>query len=359
MISKKYRAAALLAAAVMIAGCSAQPDEQQIEFRVPVFVREVGTGSVEDRVIATGSLRAPEAVSLAPENAGILVVARNARGRRLAEGDRVSAGQTIADITGEDIRLAAGTEASWQRYETARRDYESKLSASKDGLISDMELRQAEATLADAKMELERSRHTENRSRLTTPISGVILHLARDDQGLPIADGQQVAAGFTVAQIAPIGTLVADVDIVGPDVARVREGLSARIRHHAWEDRSFEGRVLRLAPTLDPATRTLRTEVYVNNDDGLLRPGMFVEVTMIAERREDVAVVPREAVAERGGRKVVFVLKGQRVERREVVVGLGDDEIIEVKQGVEVGERIVVRGLETLTDGTRVRVSGS
>jgi membrane fusion protein (multidrug efflux system) len=359
MMSRTYRVAALLAALILLTGCASQPDDQQIEFRVPVFVKEVGTGSVEDRVIATGSLRAPEAIALTPENAGILIVARNDRGRRLAEGDHVTVGQTIAEITGEDIRLAAGTEASWQRYETARRDHESKLSASQDGLISDMELRQAESTLADAKMELERSRHTENRSKLTTPISGVILHLARDDQGLPIADGQQVAAGVSVAQIAPIGNLVADVDIVGADVARVRRGLVARIRHHAWEDEPFEGRVVRLAPTLDPATRTLRTEVSVNNDKGLLRPGMFVEVTMITERREDVPVVPREAVTERGGRKVVFVLKGQKVERREVAVGLGDDEIVEIRQGLEAGERIVVRGLETLTDGTRVRVSGS
>jgi multidrug efflux pump subunit AcrA (membrane-fusion protein) len=86
---------------------------------------------------------------------------------------------------------------------------------------------------------------------------------------------------------------------------------------------------------------------------------MFVEVTMIAERREDVPVIPREALVERGGRRVVFVLRGQRVNRRDVVAGFGDDEIVEIRQGLEPGERIVVRGLETLTDGTRVQVSGS
>jgi RND family efflux transporter MFP subunit len=359
MIFKTLQVALAAIALAVLAGCSGQVDDQQVEFRVPVFVNEVGTGSVEDRIVATGSLRAPEAVSLTADAEGILIIARDSRGRRLAEGDRVAAGQVIAELTGEDIRLAAGTEASWQRYETARRDYESILEASKDGLVSDMDLRQAESALADAKMELDRSKQTENRSKLTTPISGVILRLARDEQGLPLADGQLVGTGFTIAQIAPMGKLVADVDIVGLDIARVREGLQARIRHHAWEDRQFEGRVTRLAPTLDPETRTLRVEVSIDNAEGLLRPGMFVEVTMIAERREDVPVVPRDAVTERGGRKVVFVLEGQRVERREVVLGLGDDEIVEIKSGLEAGERIVVRGLETLTDGTRVRVSGA
>ena len=350
-------AAGLLA--LHFAGCAPPNQDQAIEFRVPVSVRDVATGTVEDRVVATGSLRAAETVALRADTAGALIIARNASDRRLVEGDRVEPGDTIAEITGEEVRLAARTEATSQRYETARRDYESKRQLFLDGLLSEQEFRQVETTLADAKIELEQSRLTEDRSKLITPISGVVLRLARDEQGLPLADGQLIAAGYEVAQIAPTGTLVADVDLVGPDVARVREGMRARVRHHAWEGKEFSGRVVRLAPALDPTTRTLRSEVAVDNRKGQLRPGMFVEVTMIAERREDVPVVPREALTERGGRKVVFVVKGQRVNRREVVPGLGDDDIVEVRQGLEVGERIVIRGLETLTDGTRVRVSGS
>jgi membrane fusion protein (multidrug efflux system) len=356
---QRSHAAASLAALLLLAACTAQDDGQQVEFRVPVFAREVGTGSVEDRIVATGALRASEVVTLTADTGGSLKIARDARGRRLAEGDRVKAGQVIAEITGEEVRLAAGTEATWQRYQTALRDYESQRQLFDEGLIKEQEFRQAEATMAEAKIAWERSRYTEARSRLVTPIGGVILRLARDEQELPLADGQLVAQGFAVAQIAPTASLIADVDIVGPDVSRVLEGFPARVRHHAWEEDRFEGELIRLAPTLDPLTRTLRAEVVVDNPDGLLRPGMFVEVTLIAERRDEVPVVPREAVAERGGRKVVFVVKGQKVERREVALGLGDDEMVEVREGLDAGERIVVRGLETLTDGTRVRVSGA
>jgi membrane fusion protein (multidrug efflux system) len=348
-----------LALLATLAGCAPPTQEQEIELRVPVFVRSVGTDTVEERIVATGTLRAPETIALRADTAGALVVGVGNNGRRLAEGDRVQAEQAIAEITGEEVRLAARTEARTQRYEAALREYESKKQLFDDGLISDQEFRQATTALADARVELEQSQLTESRSRLVTPIPGVILRLARDEQGRPLADGQLVAQGYEVAQISPVGSLVAEVDLVGPDVARVREGLSARIRHHAWDAESFGGRVVRLAPTLDPTTRTLRAEVAVDNPQGKLRPGMFVEVTMIADRREDVTVVPRQALAERGGRKVVFVLNGQKVARREVVLGLGDDDIVEIRQGIEAGERIVVRGLETLTDGTRVQVSGS
>jgi membrane fusion protein (multidrug efflux system) len=347
----------LVAAAIV--GCTPPQDEQAIEFRVPVFAREVGTDTVEDRIVATGTLRAPETVALRADTAGALVIARHESGRRLAEGDRVNAGQAIAEITGEEVRIAARSDATYQRYRSALRDYESKKALFDQGLLSEQEFRQVTTALADAKIEWERSRLMEERSMLVTPISGVILHLARDESGQPLADGQLVQQGYEVAEVAPTGSLIADVDLVGPDVARVRDGLPCRVRHHAWEDEPFEGLVLRLSPTLDPVTRTLRAEVSVENRGGRLRPGMFVEVTMIADRREDVPVVPREALAERGGRKVVFVVRGQRVSRREVVPGLGDDEIVEIRQGLEPGERIVVRGLETLTDGTRVQVSGS
>jgi len=359
-MNKSLAGFALVAlAGLWAAGCTPSAQPQELEFRVPVFVRQVETGSVEDRVVATGTLRAPETVALRADTAGALIIARTSAGRKLNEGDRVEAGQVIADITGEEVRLAARIEATSQRYESVLRDYESKKRLYDDGLLSEQDYRQVTTTLADAKIDLEQSQLTESRSRLVTPISGVILHLGRDDQGQPLADGQLVRQGYEVAQIAPIDSLIAEVDLVGPDVARVEEHQEARIRHHAWEDDVFEGRVLRLAPTLDPMTRTLRADVSVSNRTGRLRPGMFVEVTMIADRREDVPVIPREALADRGGRKVVFVVEGQKVKRREVVTGLGDDEIVEIRQGVKPGERIVVRGLETLTDDTRVQVTGS
>ena len=342
--------AATLPLALVLA-CAPPTEAPDVEFRVPVSVREVVSSSVEDRIVATGTLRAPETISLRADTGGSLRVAQGSSGRRLSEGDRVSAGDLLAEITGEEVRLAAATEARRKRLEVAQRDFETKKELFDEGLLSAEALRPFETTLADAQLEFERSQLTENRSRLVTPISGVILRLARDEQNSPLADGQLVAQGSELAQVAPTNSLIADVDLVGPDLARVRAGQRVRVRHHAWTDETFGGAVVRMAPSLDPTTRTLRA--------GQLRPGMFVEVTIIAERRDEVTVVPRDAVTERAGRKVVFVLEGTKVVRREVAVGFGDDEILEIRQGVELGERVVVRGIETLTDDQRVRVSGS
>ena len=162
--------------------------------------------------------------------------------------------------------------------------------------------------------------------------------------------------GLRIARVAPLDRLIADIDLVGPDLSRVAPGQSVRINHYAFKDSSMAGTVLRLAPTLDPQSRTFRVEVEVDNQEGLLRPGMFIQASIIVERREDVIVVPRDAITLRAGRNVVFVVDGQRVVVRPVVLGLADDTRLEVTEGLNSGERIAVRGLETLTDGTRVRV---
>ncbi len=349
----------LLSVLCLAASCGGGGSETAVEFRVPVRVSAVALGDVEDLIVGTGTLRPLEAVSLTVENSGTLTLGRRADGRRLAEGDRVERGQVIGTVTGEEVRLAARSAATAQRLLSATRDYNSKKALFEEGLIAEQELIQAEATLAEAQLEAERSRYTETRSELRSPIDGVLLRLARDERGRPLADGQRVVTGFVVAEVAPTGSLAAEVDLVGPDAARVQVAQGVRVRHHAWDARRFAGVVVRLAPSLDPVTRALRAEVEVDNGEGLLRPGMFIEATIVAERREQVPVVPRAALAERGGRTVVFVLKGQNVAERPVQTGLGDDDQVEIRNGVEEGERVVVRGLETLADDSPVRVTGS
>lgn len=347
----------VFALGLALAACGPGNHEDAVEFRVPVSVAEVQAGTVEDLITATGSLRASQIASLTVETRGMLELGR-INGRRLVEGDRVSADQVIAEVAGEDVRVAARTASTRTRFESARSDFEATRNLFEQGLVNQTELRRAESTMEDARLEYDRSLLLEERNRLVTPIDGVILSLARDAEGHPIADGQLVSPGFVVGRVGSIDRLVADIDIVSADVARVRTGMPVRIRQHAFGDRVFEGTVERLAPALDEISRTLRVEVGIDNSERLLRPGMFVEADVLVERREGVVVVPRDAVAERAGKRVVFVLQGQRVARREVELGLGDDREVEVRSGIELGERVVVRGMETLTDGSRVRVTG-
>jgi RND family efflux transporter MFP subunit len=173
-----------------------------------------------------------------------------------------------------------------------------------------------------------------------------------------MANGQLVSAGQVVAQVAPLDALIADVDLVGQDIARVHVGSEARVNFHAWEGKYFPGRLRRLAPVIDAKTRALGAEVEIKNPQGALRPGMFVEVSIVVERRDNIPLVPRRAVSVRGGKSVVFIYTGERVAQRAIELGLADEDVVEARTGLTAGERIVVSGIETLADQTRVRVIG-
>lgn len=354
--ARRRCAAALLVLA--IGACSPPGGAPEVEFRIPVEVAEVVASTVEDLVTATGTLRARGIVRLTAETPGHLQVGRDAAGERLAEGSAVTAGDLVARVTGEDARIHARLDSTRRSMEAAAAQLARRRELFETNLASEEEVHEAEERLENARLEYDRSTLNAAKASLKTPIDGTILRLARDNNGQPMADGQLVASGFAVAEIAPLDALVADVDLIGPELARVRPGQEARIRHYAFKDASLTGRVLRLAPTMDPIKRTFRAEVLVDNAGMLLRPGMFVEVTVVVEQRPDVNVVPRQAVANRGGNDVVFLLDGQRVSRRNVRLGLGDDDVVQIFTGLELGDRVVVRGLETLVDGTRVRVIG-
>ncbi len=344
-----------------ISGCSNPGNTDDIEFLVPVSVTSVGQADVEDKITATGTLRVSQVASLEVETGGILEYVMKKDGEPFREGDKVKAGDVIARITGDDVRLAANKKATYQRFQTAKDDYESTKKLYDDGFKSKSELLNVKANLEEARINYERSLNSEKRNQLITSIDGVILRMARDrdNQNQPLAGGQYVNPGFEVARIAPVKVLIADVDLVAQDVARVKVGLEARIKHYAWKDEFFKGRVTHLAPVIDPVTRSLRAEVEVDNIDGRLRPGMFVEVIIVMEKRKDVPVVPREAVINRGGKPSVFILNKQKVVLRNVTPGLGDDDFVEIREGLSVGERVVTRGMETLTDNARVQVTGN
>src|SRR5690606_30249762 len=120
----RRRIAALVLASVLAAGCAPPASEQSVEFRVPVAVEEVGVATLEDRIVTTGTLRTPELVTLSALDTGVLEINQGPSGYRYAEGDFVKAGEEIARIVGEDVRIAARMAAARRSFEAAQAQLE-------------------------------------------------------------------------------------------------------------------------------------------------------------------------------------------------------------------------------------------
>jgi membrane fusion protein, multidrug efflux system len=118
--------------------------------------------------------------------------------------------------------------------------------------------------------------------------------------------------------------------------------------------RAFEGEVTNLESRVDPVTRSITVRAELSNDDGLLRAGMFMTVMLQGDVRPTL-LVPEESIVPEQGRIYVFVVRGDRAERREVRIGKRRPGEVEVVEGIEEGDRVVVEGTQNLRHGAIVQ----
>lgn len=189
-------------------------------------------------------------------------------------------------------------------------------------------------------------------SVLISPISGVVT--ARNyDKGDMYSMSQPI---YTVQQITPVKLLVG---ISEGDYTKVRKGMKVEISAEALPGKTYEGRINRIYPTIDPATRTFLVEILVQNNNRELRPGMFARVNVnFGERRSvlipDVAVVRQQG----SGEKFVYILQSDgTVKYQNVKLGVRVNTEYEVLSGVEDEDLVVVAGQARLKDGVKVSVN--
>ena len=187
---------------------------------------------------------------------------------------------------------------------------------------------------------------------LRSPINGVVTarnYDAGDMYGMS-------APIFTVEQIVPVKLLVG---ISESDYSKVKKGDSVTITADAIPDKTFYGKVEKIYPTIDPATRTFTVEVVVSNNYRTLRPGMFARVTVNFGSNNSVVIPDVAVVKQQGsGERFVYVLNEDgTVTYRKVVLGRRMDAEYEVLEGLSDGAKVVTGGQIRLKDGIKVTVN--
>jgi RND family efflux transporter MFP subunit len=132
--------------------------------------------------------------------------------------------------------------------------------------------------------------------------------------------------------------------------------MPAEITTEVLEGTLFKGDVKLINPRIDVQTGTVKVTVEVFDKSLRLKPGMFVEVRIAIGMKEDVLVIPRKALLYKQNKTYVFVMDRSQVSQREVLLGLTEEDEVEITEGLNEGEVIVVVGVEGLKDGQRVDV---
>ncbi len=158
-----------------------------------------------------------------------------------------------------------------------------------------------------------------------------------------------------VATIVRTSTLRLRIDVPEASVGKIATGQGISLQTSAYPDRSFAGKVARISPSVNTTARTLVVEAEVQNSEGLLKPGQFATVRITQSKPEPAVMIPVKAVKTVGDTNSVFVVKDGAAREQFVQLGLLENDMIQVKQGVIEGDLVAVGNLGALTDGVLVR----
>jgi len=350
-------ALALLALTLTQAGCQANAGgfagkpgaekDEAGEQPTPVVVGTVERGAIAATIASASTIEAERQVTVHAESTGRLV------DMTVEEGDLVKKGQLLARIR-FDMQATSLVRANTS-LDKARADFERAERLFNDRVIGEEELLRARNTLEIAQLDLsDRSREMRN-TKITAPFAGTITQRK-------VTAGAFVNNGAELFTIVDFSTLVARVFVPEKELDRIAVGQAAAIVGKAARGRKGEGKVLRIAPTIDAGTGTVKVTVSLPPDlagPHAFLPGMYAEVTLTTDRRGDVTLVPKSALVRDEEQTYVFTLAGDAAagftaRRVRVETGLGDADRVELVKGLEPGEPVILAGQTGLKDGAKV-----
>ena len=333
-----YKFAAVAAALLALASCSSsEKDSAKAEVEeLPIFTVDVAHRmEVPQKKVYTANVEADNLNNIAPASPNRI------KKITVDVGDRVRAGEALVELDRANIdQLRINLEQLEREYNRAVKLFEI-------GGGTQQSVDQLKAQLDASRTQYDNM--LEN-TVLVSPINGVVT--ARNyDPG----DMTGSAPVLSLGQLSPVVKVI--INISENDLALVKQGMPVEITFDAFPAESFSGRIQRVYPTVDPATRTFSVEVQIANPGERIKPGMFARVSIDLGAQQNVVVPDRAVVKQSGsGNKYVYVLSDGRVSYRKVTLGQRFDTTYELLDGIEDGDTVVITGQTRLADGVAVEV---
>jgi RND family efflux transporter MFP subunit len=342
--------------------------------RVPMTV-ELGSatrGDVAAHLTVVGNLIGLQTVDVAPRTAGRLLSVN------VQLGDPVRRGQVMAKVEDREIvEQVRAAEASQEVAKATIRQREADLNVSQlnfdrsknlfsRGLLAKQALDDAESRyLASvAQLDLSKAQLSQNDARLqelqfnlnntiiTSPVDGFVGKRNVDP-------GAMVNTNTAIASVVDISRLKLVVNVVEKDLRMVTAGDVGIVEVDAYPGEKFSGRIARVAPVLDPATRTASIEIEVPNGDKRLKPGMYARISLTVEERKNTLVAPKNAVIDFENKRGVWMpSEDRRAQFVPVTLGIEGPEQIEVLAGLKEGDRFVTTGAAAVRNNDQLIIAG-
>ncbi len=336
----------VLAALIALSACgmgNGSDDAEEETPPVPVETKAATRGNVYATYSGTAALEVDAEAEVVAKVAGEI------RQILVEEGSIVTAGQVLARLDGDRLRLEL--KESLANLRRLEQDYNRNVELHEKGLVS-------AGAFESLKFELDALRAAHELAKLElsyidirSPINGVVAV-----RHIKLGNTIEVNAPvFTVTDLDP---LIAYLHVPERHFRRLAAGQLASLQVDALPDLRFHGEIARISPVVDPATGTFKTTVEIRDESKRLKPGMFARFNIIYEAHIDALLIPRVAVIDEDSLPAVFVIEDGVAHRRQVGTGLTDGADVEILDGLNGDEQIVVVGQSGLKEGAKVAVVG-
>lgn len=306
---------------------------------VAVITEVVTPRELVDEVDAIGTVLADESVEVTSRMTSI--VSRIA----FREGQQIGRGELLVELENKEIRAElavaeASLSESRSQYERARQlaDTQAISASSLEELLAAMQVAEAEVQAARARLE---------NTLIRAPFSGKV-GLRR------VSPGSLVNPGTVITTLDDLDPVKLEFSVPETFLGVLREDLTVSARSPALQDREFRGRIESIDTRLDPVSRSILVRAVLENQDELLKPGMFLTVAL-QMTRPDILMAPEQAIVpERGQHYVYVVAEEDRVARRLVELGQRVPGAVEIVSGLAAGERVITEGTQKVREGSQV-----
>jgi membrane fusion protein (multidrug efflux system) len=311
---------------------------------VPIIEASAKSQPVVERLALVGTIMANEIIDVTAEADGIVADIA------FAEGEKVEKGKLLIRL--DETKFAAALSEAESNFKLSRATFERSKQLFNDRLISQQEFDEASARFQVNQALVERRARELKDARILAPFTGVT-------GARLVSPGQVIARGARLTTLVDMDVVKVEVNVPERFLGQVKLGQELSLRVSAYPGRTFTGKVFFIAPQLDAGTRTALVKAEVPNAEGALHPGMFANLDLTLQVRQNAIVIPEAAITLNQNEATVWVIASDNTANpRPVQVGLRMPGTVEIIDGLKAGDRVVVEGIQKLIPGVKV-VSGA
>lgn len=310
-----------------------------------VVIAEVATKSITESITPIGNVQANEMIELKSEIDGVVEEIL------FEEGQRVQAGQLLVRL--DESKLSATLAQTEANYKLSQANYERAKELFDGSLISKQDFDQASASFEGNRATVDLFRRQLRDTKIKAPFEGVV-------SSRSISPGQVISRNSIITWVMDLDPVKVEIQIPERFLSAVAVGQQVAVKVAAFPNKSFFGKVYFVSPFVDPVNRTALIKAEVPNPDHELRPGMFGSINLTLTVREGAVVIPEMALmqVQEGGRGLVMVVnEAMEASVRPVKIGTRLVGEVEVREGLKLGEKIIVEGLQKAIPGQKVQLA--